>query len=62
MEKQAMILVYLETADGQILKVSLEALNAAKKLAVQTGKGVAAVLIGDASAAASAGVYGADEV
>ena len=31
MEKQAMILVYLETADGQILKVSLEALNAAKK-------------------------------
>jgi electron transfer flavoprotein alpha subunit len=62
MEKQAMILVYLETADGQILKVSLEALNAAKKLAAQTGKGVAAVLIGDASAAASAGVYGADEV
>lgn len=62
MEKQAMILVYLETADGQILKVSLEALNAAKKLAAQTGKGVAAVLIGDAAAAASAGVYGADEV
>lgn len=62
MDKQAMILVYLETADGQILKVSLEALNAALKLAAQTGKGVAAVLIGDAAAAPSAGAYGANEV
>lgn len=62
MDKQAMILVYLETADGQIVKVSLEALNAARKLAEQTGKAVAAVLIGDASAAAAAGTYGADEV
>ena len=46
MEKQA-ILVYLETADGQIVKVSLEALNAACKLAAQTGKTVTAVLVGD---------------
>ncbi len=57
-----MILVYLETVDGQIVKVSLEALNAAKKLAAQTSKAVAAVLVGDAGAAASAGSYGADAV
>ncbi|MCI8398637.1 MAG: electron transfer flavoprotein subunit alpha/FixB family protein [Oscillibacter sp.] len=57
MEK-GMILVYLEAADGQIVKVSLEALNAAKKL----GKPVAAVFIGDASAANAAGAWGADAV
>ncbi len=61
MEKQA-IFVYLESVDGQPIKVSLEALNAAKQLGVQTGKKVAAVLIGDASAAAVAATYGADEV
>lgn len=56
MEK-GMILVYLETVEGQIVKVSLEALNAAKKL----GKPVAAVVT-DASAAPSAAAYGADAV
>jgi len=61
MEKQA-ILVYLESVDGQPIKVSLEALNAAGQLAAQTGKKVAAVLVGDASAAAVAATYGADEV
>ena len=61
MEKQS-ILVYLESVDGQIVKVSLEALNAARQLSAQTGKKVAAVLVGDASAAASAAAYGADEV
>ena len=61
MEKQA-ILVYLESVDGQPIKVSLEALNAAAQLSAQTGKKVAAVLIGDASAAAVAATYGADEI
>lgn len=61
MEKQG-ILVYLESTDGQILKVSLEALNAARKLSQLSGKKIAAVLIGDASAAASAAAYGVDEV
>lgn len=61
MEKQG-ILVYLESVDGQPVKVSLEALNAARKLAEQTGKKVSAVLVGDASAAAAAATYGADEV
>ena len=61
MEKQA-ILVYLETVDGQIVKVSLEALNAACKLAAQTGKTVTAVLVGDGSAADSAAAYGAAQV
>jgi len=61
MEKQA-ILVYLESVDGQPIKVSLEALNAAGQLAAQTGKKVAAVLVGDASAAAVAATYGADEI
>lgn len=61
MEKQA-ILVYLESADGQPIKVSLEALNAARQLAAQTGKKVAAVLVGDDSAASVAASYGADEV
>ena len=61
MEKQG-ILVYLECADGAPVKVSLEALNAARQLAAQTGKKVAAVLIGNDSAAAAAASYGADEV
>ena len=61
MEKQA-ILVYLETVDGQIVKVSLEALNAACKLAAQTGKTVTAVLVGAGSAADSAAAYGAAQV
>ena len=61
MEKQA-ILVYVEAADGQPIKVSLEALNAAAQLAAQTGKKVAAVLIGDAAAAATVATYGADEI
>lgn len=61
MEKQA-ILVYLESVDGQPIKVSLEALNAAGQLAAQTGKKVAAVLVGDAAAAPVAAQYGADEV
>lgn len=61
MEKQA-ILVYLETAGDQVVKVSLEALNAALKLGKQVGKPVAAVLIGDACAAATAASYGASEV
>lgn len=61
MEKQG-ILVYLESVDGQPIKVSLEALNAARQLAAQTGKKVAAVLIGDDRAAAIASSYGADAV
>lgn len=61
MEKQG-ILVYLECADGAPVKVSLEALNAARQLAAQTGKKVAAVLIGNDSAAAAAASYGAGEV
>ena len=61
MEKQA-ILVYVEAADGQPIKVSLEALNAAAQLAAKTGKKVAAVLVGDASAAAAVATYGADEI
>lgn len=61
MEKQG-IIVYLEASEGQILKVSLEALNAAKKLSAQCGKAVTALLIGSADAAASAAEYGADEV
>ena len=61
MEKQA-ILVYLESVDGQPIKVSLEALNAAAQLGAQSGKKVAAVLVGDTSAAAVAATYGADEI
>lgn len=61
MEKQA-ILVYLETAGDQVVKVSLEALNAARQLAGKTGKSVAAVLVGSADAAAAAAAYGADEI
>ena len=48
------IIVYLESVDGQIVKVSLEALNAAKQYAAKSGKGVSAVLIGAADAAAAA--------
>ena len=55
------IIVYLEAVDGQIVKVSLEALNAAKQFAAASGKSVAAVFIGEA-AAQSAAAYGADEV
>ncbi|WP_366557598.1 electron transfer flavoprotein subunit alpha/FixB family protein [uncultured Oscillibacter sp.] len=61
MEKQS-ILVYLETAGTQVVKVSLEALNAARKLSAQNGRPVAAVLIGDASAADTAASYGASQV
>ena len=61
MEKQT-ILVYLETAEDQVIKVSLEALNAARQLAAKTGKNVTAVLIGSAAAAGAAAAYGADEV
>ena len=61
MEKQT-ILVYLETAEDQVIKVSLEALNAARQLAAKTGKYVTAVLIGSAAAAGAAAAYGADEV
>ena len=53
MEKQT-ILVYLETAEDQVIKVSLEALNAARQLAAKTGKNVTAVLIGSAAAAGAA--------
>jgi len=55
------IIVYLEAVDGQIVKVSLEALNAAKQFAAKAGKAVTAVFIGEA-AAQSAAAYGADEV
>lgn len=61
MEKQA-IFVYLESVDGQPVKVSLEALNAAQKLSKQTGKPVAALLIGDAKAADAVAAYGVDNV
>ena len=60
MEKQS-ILVYLEASEGQILKVSLEALHAAQQLASQTAKPVAAILT-DKAAASAAAAYGADEV
>lgn len=60
MEKQS-ILVYLEASEGQILKVSLEALHAAQQLSSQTGKPVAAILT-DKAAASAAAAYGADEV
>ena len=57
------IVVYLECAGGQPVKASLEALNAAKRLAAQQGgKPVAAVLLDSADAAAEAGAYGADEI
>lgn len=61
MEKQG-IMVYLESADGHPIKVSLEALNAARQLATQTGKKVTVVLIGDDRTATIAASYGADEV
>ena len=61
MEKQG-ILVYLECADGHIVKVSLEAMNAAQKLAAMTGKKIGAVLVNSASAAAEAAANGADFV
>ena len=55
-----MILVYLEANEGNIVKVSLEALHAAEKLAAKTGNKVAAVAMnGSVSAEAAAG-YGAD--
>ena len=56
------IIVYLEVADGQPVKVSLEALNAARQYAAKSGKGVSAVLIGAADAAAAVVTYGVDEV
>lgn len=56
------ILVYLECTDGQPIKVSLEAMTAARLLAEQTGKPVGAILIGSSEAAAFAGTCGADEV
>ena len=59
MEKQG-ILVYLECADGHIVKVSLEAMNAAQKLAAKTGKKIGAVLVNCASAADEAAANGAD--
>jgi len=56
------IIVYLETMGGQIVKVSLEALNAAKQYAAKSGKGVSAVLIGSTDTAAAVAAYGVDEV
>lgn len=61
MEKQG-ILVYLECAEGHIIKVSLEAMNAAAKLAAKTGKKVGAVLVNNEAAAAEAAAFGADFV
>ena len=59
MEKQG-ILVYLECAEGHIIKVSLEAMNAAAKLAAKTGKKVGAVLVNNDACAAEAAAFGAD--
>lgn len=56
------ILVYVEAADGQVVKVSLEALNAAQQLAASTGKSVAAVMIGSAEAAEAVAAYGVSDV
>ena len=56
------ILVYMECADGQPIKASLEALNAAGRLAAQTGKHVAAVLLDQADAASAVAAYGVETV
>lgn len=56
------ILVYLECVGGQPLKVSLEAMTAARQLSKQTGKSLYAVVIGSFESAAFVGTCGADEV
>ncbi len=61
MEKQR-ILVYLECADGQIQKSSLEALSAANVLAEKVGEDVTAVVIGVYNAIEQARSYGVKEV
>ncbi len=61
MEKQR-ILVYLECAEGQIQKSSLEALTAANVLCARTGADVCAVLIGAYEAISQAESYGVREI
>ncbi len=59
------VLVYIEHADGQVKKTSLEAISFANELAEKTGEGdVVAVALGsiDSGALASAGSAGADKV
>ncbi len=59
------VLVYIEHAEGQIKKTSLEAVSFAKALSAQTGEGeVVAIALGaiEGDALAQAGVAGADKV
>ncbi len=58
------ILVFCETKDGKLKKVSREALSIGRKLAEKTGGDLAAVVVGSqaASLAADAGHYGAKKL
>lgn len=56
-----MILVYIENENGQPIKASLEAVNAAKQVAAKSGDAVTAVVT-DAVVADAVAAYGADEV
>lgn len=59
------VIVYIEHAEGQVKKTSLEAVSFAKALAAQTGEGeVVAVALGtiESEALAVAGSAGADKV
>ena len=55
-----MIFVVLEASEGKIVKVSLEAMNAAQKLAAKNGNKIAAVAFNGAVSADAAAQYGAD--
>lgn len=57
-----MVLVYIETANGQIRKAGQEALTYGRKLAERSGTTCVGLILGNASDPASAGVYGASKV
>jgi electron transfer flavoprotein alpha subunit len=57
------ILVYLESKDGELKRVSYEAISAAKNLATATGAKVMGIFVGGTEAQASkAGEYGLEEL
>lgn len=57
-----MILVFAEQNNGNFKKATFEAINYASKIAQQTGTGVCAVVLGEASDLSTLGNYGATKV
>lgn len=57
-----MVLVFVETGNGEVRKAGSEALTYARKLADQSGVSCTALLLGPASDPSICGVFGADRV